>query len=118
MQYTDGSLATSKVGPFSDEDILAEFRPDNEDEQEEDDKVEIDEECPKKPTASDVKHAIDVLISYSLFVDEGAEEIRSHAHQITVLTERIAPTISATGNDHFIFSASAVKIGKRTWLLL
>ena len=70
MQYTDGSLATSKVGPFSDEDILAEFRPDNEDEQEEDDKVEIDEECPKKPTAS--------------------EEIRSHAHQITVLTERIA----------------------------
>ena len=72
MQYTDGSLATSKVGPFSDEDILAEFRPDNEDEQEEDDEdeVEIDEECPKKPTAS--------------------EEIRSHAHQITVLTERIA----------------------------
>ena len=91
MQYTDGSLATSKVGPFSDEDILAEFRPDNEDEQEEDDKVEIDEECPKKPTASDVKHAIDVLISYSLFVDEqGVEEIRSHAHQITVLIERIA----------------------------
>ena len=30
------------------------------------DEVEVVEECPKKPTASEVRSAIDVLTSYSL----------------------------------------------------
>ena len=42
-------------------------------EDEETDEVEILEECPKKPTASEVRSAIDVLTSYSLFVSEGVE---------------------------------------------
>lgn len=42
------------------------------------DEVEVIEECPKKPTASEVRFAVDVLTSHSLFVNEGAEEIRGH----------------------------------------
>ena len=38
-------------------------------EEEETDEVEVLEECPKKPTASEVRSAIDVLTSYSLFVN-------------------------------------------------
>ena len=46
------------------------------------------EECPKKPTASEVRSAVDVLTSYSLFVNEGAEEIRNQVQQIEVLAEK------------------------------
>ena len=59
-----------------------------EEEEEETDEVEVLEECPKKPTASEVRSAIDVLTSYSLFVNEGVEEIRSHVQKIEALAER------------------------------
>ena len=52
------------------------------------DKVEVLEERPKKPMASEVKSAIDVLTSYSLFVNEGLEEIRRHVQKIEALAER------------------------------
>ena len=42
----------------------------------------------KKPTASEVRSAIDVLTSYSLFVNEGVEEIRNHVQKIEALAER------------------------------
>ena len=63
---------------------MAEFSSDQEamEEDEDMDEVEVLEECPKKPTASEVISAIDVLTSYSLFVNDGAEEIRSHVQQI------------------------------------
>ena len=69
---------------------LAEFSSDQEamEEEEETDEVEVLEECPKKPTASEVRSAIDVLTSYSLFVNEGVEEIRSHVQKIEALAER------------------------------
>ena len=59
-------------------------------EDEETAEVEVLEECPKKPTASEVRSAIiiDVLTSYSLFVNEGVEEIRSHVQKIEALAER------------------------------
>ena len=46
------------------------------------------EECPKKPMASEVRSAIDLLTSYSLFVNEGVEEIRRHVQKIEALAER------------------------------
>ena len=48
-------------------------------EDEETDEVEVLEECPNKPTASEVRSEIDVLTSSSLFVNEGLEEITAEA---------------------------------------
>ena len=84
----DDAVSTSRLGSLTDEEILAEFSSDEE-EDEYIDEVEVVEECPKKPTASEARSAIDVLTSYSLFVNEGAEEIRSHIQQIEALAERI-----------------------------
>ena len=36
-----------------------------------------------------MRQAIDTLATYSLFVEEGAEEIRRVANDLTVLTDRI-----------------------------
>ena len=87
----DDAVSTSESGSLTDEEILAEFISDQEamEEHEETDEVEVLEECPKKPTASEVRSAIDVLTSYSLFVtvNEGVEEIRSHVQKIEALAE-------------------------------
>ena len=86
----DDAVSTSESGSLTDEEILAEFSSDQEamEEEEETDEVEVLEECPKKPTASEVRSAIDVPTSYSLFVNEGVEEIRSHVQKIEALAER------------------------------
>lgn len=86
----DDAVSTSESGSLTGEEILAEFSSDQEamEEDEETDEVEVLEECPKKPTASEVRSAIDVLTSYSLFVNEGVEEIRSHVQKIEALAER------------------------------
>ena len=57
-------------------------------EDEETDEVEVLEECPKRPTTSEVRSEIYVLTSYSLFVNEGVEENRSHVQKIEALAER------------------------------
>jgi len=59
------------LGSLTDEEILAEFSSDQEAMEEDEDinEVEIVEECPEKPTASEVRSAIDVLTSYSLFLN-------------------------------------------------
>ena len=69
------------------------------------DEVEVVEKCPKKPTASEVRSAIDVLTSYSLFVNKGAEEIRSHVQQIEALAERTFRMLPTTADAAFIFCA-------------
>ena len=53
------------------------------------DEVEVVEECPRKPTED--RSAIYMLISYSLFVYEVSEEVRSRVQlqQIEALAERI-----------------------------
>ena len=86
----DDAVSTSESGSLTDEEILAEFSSDQEamEEDKETDEVEVLEECPKKPTASEVRSAIDVLTSYRLFVNEGVEEIRSHVQKIEALAER------------------------------
>ena len=55
------------------------------------DEVEVVEECPRKPTSSEDRSAIYMLISYSLFVYEVSEEVRSRVQlqQIEALAERI-----------------------------
>ena len=90
---TDQNLLTSDMGSLTDEDILAEFKTDDveqEDSEDELEGLEVQlENCPKRPTTSEVRQAIDTLATYSLFVEEGAEEIRRVANDLTVLTDRI-----------------------------
>ena len=65
----DDAVSTSKLGSLTAEEILAEFSSDQEAMEEDEDIDEVVEECPNKPTASEVRSAIDVLTSYSLFVN-------------------------------------------------
>ena len=60
----DDAVSTSKSSSLTDEEILAEFRSDQEamEEDEDLDEVEVVEECPKKPTASEVRSAIKILM--------------------------------------------------------
>lgn len=86
----DDVVFISESGSLIDEEILVEFSSDQEvmEEEEEIDEVEVLEECFKKFTVSEVRFVIDVLILYSLFVNEGVEEIRSYVQKIEVLVER------------------------------
>ena len=86
---TDHYLLTSDIGSLSDEDILVEFRTDNVDREDGEEELEVLEDRPKRPTATEVREAIDTLGTYSLFVEEDAEKIRRHAHELTVLIEKI-----------------------------
>ena len=54
---------------MTDEEILEEFSRDQEAMKEDEgtDEVEVLEECPKKPTASEVRSAIDVLTSDAMY---------------------------------------------------
>ena len=73
-------------------------------EKEEIDEVDVVEEYPKKPTASEVRSALDVLTSHSLFVNEGAEEIRSHVQQIEALAERTFKSFLRQQTLHLFFA--------------
>ena len=85
---TDQGILTS-ISLITDDDILAEFKTDDSVEQEHsDDEIEMLDNSPKKPAPNEVRQSIDILTTYSLFVDEGAEEIRQLAGQLSVLTER------------------------------
>ena len=87
---TDQDLFTSDIKSLTDENILAEFKTDGGVEQEDsDDEIEMLNDPSKLPAPSEVRQSIDTLATYSLFVDEGAEEIRHLVSQLPVLTERI-----------------------------
>ena len=69
---TDHNLLTSDIGSLSDEDIFAKFRIDNVDQKDGDEELDVIEDRPKRPTATEVSQAIDTLATYSLFVEEDA----------------------------------------------
>ena len=86
-----------------DEEILAEFSSDQEAMEEEEliHEVYVVEEWPKKSTASEVRS---LLTSYSLFVNEGAKEVRSHLQQIEALAKRtFSSSVPTTADAVFIF---------------
>ena len=63
---------------------------------------------PQKPTASEVRSAIDVLTSWSLLVNEGAEGMRNHVQQIEALAEktfREVQGLPTTAEAAFVFCA-------------
>ena len=75
---------------MTDEEILAEFcEKDHGVEEDSDNEIEMLDDAPKRPAASEVRQSIDTLLTYSMFVDEGEEEIRYLTTQLCLLTERI-----------------------------
>jgi hypothetical protein len=75
---------------LTDEEILAEFREtDDGVDDDSDDEIEMLDDAPKRPATSEVRQSIDTLLTYSMFVDEGEEEIRQVTAQLSLLTERI-----------------------------
>ena len=86
----DNEVLTSDVGPLSDEDILAEFRKDNQMEVDDDDEGDVDEEneeIPKRPSKSEVYQTIETFSRYSLFAVEGAN-IRRHTSQLSFMVDK------------------------------
>jgi len=87
---TDQELLTSNMESMTDEEILAEFRETDDGVQEDsDDEIEMLDDTSKRPAASEVRQSIDTLLTYSMFVDEGEEEIRHLTAQLSLLTGRI-----------------------------
>ena len=75
---------------MSDEDILAEFREENQMEVEDGDDGNEDEqqqETLKRPTKSEVRQAIETLSRYSLFAVEGAQ-IRRQTSQLSFTIDK------------------------------
>ena len=89
MVDTDSGVLTSDIGSLSDEDILAEFREENQMEVDDGDDGNEDEqgETPKRPTKSEVHQAIETLSRYSLFAVEGAE-IRRQTSQLSFTIDK------------------------------
>ena len=84
---TDQGLFTS-ITLITDEDILAKFKTDSVEQEYSDDEIEMLDNSPKKPAPNEVRQSIDILTTYSLFVDEGAQKVRQLAGQLSVLTGR------------------------------
>ena len=86
---TDQDLLTSNMESLTDEEILAEFRETGDGvDEDSDDEMEMLDDATKRPAASEVRQSIDTLLTYSMFVDEGEEEIRQLTAQLSLLTER------------------------------
>ena len=67
---TDQNLLTSDMGSLTDEHILAEFKTDDVEQEESEDELEVlevQENCPKRPTTSEVRQAIDTLATVYLW---------------------------------------------------
>ena len=71
---------------------------------------------PKKPAPNEVRQSIDILTTYSLFVDEGAEEIRQLAGQLSVLTEQnMRQSQQQRGIKYYLEEMQMVDIRTKPW---
>ena len=98
---TDSRVLPSDIGSLSDEDILVEFREENQmevDDGDDGNEVEKQEETPKRPTKSEVHQAIETLSRYSLCADERAE-IRRQTIQLSFTIDKSNATASADLSD-------------------
>ena len=102
---TDQDLLTSNMESLTDEEILAEFREtDDGVEEDSDDEIEMPDDAPKRPAASEVRQSIDTMLTYGMFVDEGEEEIRHLTAQLSLLTERIIQKNKKQRSIHSFFA--------------
>ena len=82
----DDELLTADTELTSDSDILAEFRP-SDDELEEDDEVFIEEPPPKRPSKQDLCQAIDLLQTFSLFVLVDHDSFKTNIKNISRIVD-------------------------------
>ena len=82
----DDELLTADTELRSDSDILAEFRPS--DDELEEDEVFIEEPPPKRPSNQDLCHAIDVLQTFSLFVRVDHDSFKTKIKNISRIVDR------------------------------
>ena len=62
---TDADVLTSDIDSLSDGEMLAEFREESNMEEDEENEEGNEEECPKRPTSSEIRQALDTLCRYS-----------------------------------------------------
>ena len=106
---TDSGVLTSDIGLLSDEDILGEFREENQmkvDDGDDRNEDEQQEETPKRPTKSEVHQAIETLSRYSLFAVEGAE-IRRQTSQLSFTIDKSIRKKQKQQNIQRFFNATA-----------
>ena len=86
IEYDD-ELLTADTELTSDSDILAEFQP-SDDEVKKDDEVFIEEPPPKRPSKQDLCHTIDVLQTFSLFVQVDHDSFKTNIKNISRIVDR------------------------------
>jgi hypothetical protein len=106
---TDQNVLTSNMESLTDEEILAEFREtDDGIDDDSDNEIEMLDDTPKRPATSEVRQSIDTLLTYSIFVDEGEEEIRQVTAQLSLLTEQIIQKNKKQRNIQSFFAEQCI----------
>ena len=83
---TDADVSTSDIDSLSDGDILTEFREESNMEEDEENEDGNEEECPKRPTSSEIRQALDTHCCYSLLAQNGSG-IRRRTNQLSLIVE-------------------------------
>jgi len=107
---TDSGVLTSDIGSFSDEDILAEFREENQmevDVGDDGNEDEQQEETPKRPRKSEVGQAVETLSRYIFFAVEGAE-FRRQTSQLSFTIDKSMRKKTKTTEHSKIFQCNSV----------
>lgn len=102
MIICDDEFLTADTELPSDSDILAEFRRD-ENELEEEDEVLIDEPPPKRPSKHKRCHAIGMLQTFSLFIEVETDSFKTNLRKLSrmVNSNRFVEKRQGTLTDYF-----------------
>lgn len=102
MIICDDEFLTADTELPSDSDILAEFRRD-ENELEEEDEVLIDEPPPKRPSKHKRCHAIGVLQTFSLFIEVETDSFKTNLRKLSRMIDsnRFVEKRQGTLTDYF-----------------
>lgn len=102
MIICDDEFLTADTELPSDSDILAEFRRD-ENELEEEDEVLIDEPPPKRPSKHKRCHAIGVLQTFSLFIEVETDSFKTNLRKLSRMVDsnRFVEKRQGTLTDYF-----------------
>lgn len=102
MIICDDEFLTADTELPSDSDILAEFRRD-ENELEEEDEVLIDEPPPKRPSKHELCHTMGVLQTFSLFIEVETDSFKTNLRKLSRMVDsnRFVEKRQGTLTDYF-----------------
>lgn len=103
MIICDDEFLTADTELPSDSDILAEFRRD-ENELEEEDEVLIDEPPPKRPSKHELCHTMGVLQTFSLFIEVETDSFKTNLRKLSRMIDsnRFVEKRQGTLTDYFM----------------